>query len=758
MYDFIMNEIEEIYKYKYRISKKMCDFIVKNNNELQIMKYIYVYEKINFYVIFPAINIIKFDELFKQFKTIEFNNSFETNINKKNSANKYVNKYIKQYILKNDIIHKKYVNNNIFKELFLWNINSKINNIFNIENINESWIEFSKIINSNIITDLTNDINHISICEPYSTSIYVLNYYAKKKYKFNIVHFKNDKISTKLSNEYNKYIHVIDNIKKKNIIHLQNKISNNDLITINCDIIYNNANDTTIIGKIILALAIASKGSKLIFMIDIHNKLINQIIYMLYIFYEHIYNIDPMSSNYNNNNIYFVCTNFKYNSNDPKYNSNIDNIMEWFKLYSTSKNINLFNSQTINSINDIINKKYTLIHKKIILKCNNVIFTMNNIHYKSLLTFVRNKMIMIYDHYTNYYITTNKIMNQTTKFILIKNKKYTMKRYIDLKNDEYIKFLYPTDPIMNNEIFMKYVFGKTYIINYIYNELPINPIFHTDKTFDKIKAEFYIVSKRLYNSISSSFNKYVNIYNNVNILRSIDRIIKYSKEYNSNIKHMNAYFWTSRNINSPQFDINQYTGIMKRFNINIEITLLPDPPTNIKIVSDSIYFISFNDNLYTTIKNVIIIKILIEIVYNLINNIDNNSIIVLFLTYKRIVLFDIINLFSKYFTNTKIIHLKYYLGPMLCVMFSGKKHNVSANECNNILSICNNNIRRIYSDDIIGNYITQYNNFVSLYKFRQMLITNVAWMKLNDNVEYKLILDKLNNLQKYYNDKYIKYL
>ena len=115
-----------------------------------------------------------------------------------------------------------------------------------------------------------------------------------------------------------------------------------------------------------------------------------------------------------------------------------------------------------------INK--TLFYRRIInihynyFKNNNHILTINN-------TDVINHINTLVNHYVSYFISLYKIKPLSDKHRLVphvfKNKWVKQSRHhIEINSDIYTKYLYPINPIFNNDTYMFYLEGQNYILSY----------------------------------------------------------------------------------------------------------------------------------------------------------------------------------------------------------------------------------------------------------------------------------------------------
>ena len=484
-----------------------------------------------FYVPFPI------DEYYS-IKHYNYTDELERNLtNINNYMLSETNKIIKKYISKFDKYLTNYIK--ITQDLYTYlhnNINSKINNLNNIEYLTNNYkLIFSDILSNNsnykllenlyknslpnislYFTNIENNINlihedyfkfhylkdHNEFLEFPEEIIFKINQFMNelnitlKSIKNNINYIYRNKITNAIEST-NQFI---ENFHEKNFKYIEQNINKNKMLYLYINPRYNYINNLF-------------QNCKTIYksLINDFYKESNQNIYLKinnndFILNDDNYNdnISLILNNYSNYILYFQktieenFTNQGYENNDLNY-SNYNFIVSKLRrgLYYTKSLINnikdtfnslqydiILNTTIINIYDDIVNEK------DILNLYNSSIYKLNNINEKNM-----NNIEQIYQQFSNntknYYNFNNDILPIINDF----------KNIIKFENDDFLKNItYDNNQTINYLDILLDEFNYTLYDQLIYND---NIYYNLSFEFNKLYNEYY-------NIIDNSFNDYKN--------------------------------------------------------------------------------------------------------------------------------------------------------------------------------------------------------------------------------------------------------
>ena len=450
--------------------------------------------------------------------------------------------------------------------------------------------------------------------------------------------------------------------------------------------------------------------------------------------------------------LYCVCKDFKYNKSEME--NMIGILYDWYKIYINNRDIGLlskeYNDENFNigikKMNKLFFYRRFTCYNFIILRLNNSKFTTGN-------DILNKKIENIIVHYTNYYFSTYNItkLEDNNKLVSKKYEGWKQQRLqINLNSEEYKKFIYPTEPILNNEILMYYLLGESLYTDFVYITCDINPSNIIVETFDNINSKVALVNEKSLKIITNSTIKKMNIYGECDSIKCYSKVIKIIKKHNEFITNIYIHNTIPRSEKNRGDSMNE--DIIKNLETKYDIKIYyygsqKYPQMNeVQFKDNSLYIYCYVENLYYLHNNEQIANIYLKVLCRTIFGMDGGSCIALLMSYTNIILFDIINLVSKYFDKTIIFSPKYLFGSVLYVIFIGKKTVMTKQEYDQIIEIFSrNNIYRLYNCDIIKKYMEFLNKVMEQYQNRYLSLINVAYMKLLDNNnEYDIIMDKVD--------------
>lgn len=307
---------------------------------------------------------------------------------------------------------------------------------------------------------------------------------------------------------------------------------------------------------------------------------------------------------------------------------------------------------------------------------------------------------------------------------------------------------------LENEKYIKLLYSKNFKINYKYTDTKISPIYQNKETIvDKYEKKLNDVRKKARTLILINTEKVFNVYNDASYFCGLYKMLSYIKK--DNIVHIKNLILYDCSLYSKYYGTiySQYTDeklidvIRKNFNVSYKYNLVFDINNihnNIIYSPNTLHTIIYSNNLLENYNGVYTSNIIILNFMNIINKMDNSSAIIFICTYVNPVYFDVVNFISKYFENTKMCSLKYFLGQILYVIFSGKKNDFSQKKINKIKSICDNNIVRLYSNDShIDKHYKFINKVVDNYSEKMDFLINMTKLKYEDDIRYDVVANTI---------------
>ena len=578
---------------------------------------------------------------------------------------------------------------------------------YNAEYVTIAWLkcyeilEYYKLIDS---TKNTSAIKYFGICEQPGAFVFAINHYVTQKlgksFDFilqslnsNIIKgsFKPEKnLYQKYKDRYDYGIDATGDVTNiENIKYYRKKYYNEhfNLITADCgqdcsdDFSQQEKNlMEVVIGQFLLAVSLCEKETNYIFkLFTMYEYQMKEIIYILSILFNKVAICRTISTKMASGEIYCVCQDFKYEK------AEMDNILnELYIVYSkyyNDKSIsmiknNLIDEDFIKTI-DKINK--ILLYRRL-TNLNFLYFRINNADFTKKNSYIEKKINDIANHYVQYYISLYNInkLNDENKLVPTKfRSKYVQSRQLlDIKSKYHQLFIYKTDPIFNNGLYIYYLIGKNYRTNYEFIKSEIEPKYYKEKIYDTVDFALNLVLRKTRLVITHSMISHINLYRYYGHIRCIDKIVSFAKKYNNKLKYVETYNinLSDRESRDSQHKNKKLVAILEKYNdVKYNSYFIKDLNIDITYKNNTAYVIIYIDRLDTAYNGKSASNIFIELLLDMVQNIDNNSSIIIFFQYNLIIIFDIINFFSKYFEHVNIFKYKHYMGHCLYVLFNKKK-------------------------------------------------------------------------------------
>jgi hypothetical protein len=813
-----MNSHEEHLISKYKISKKYYKTKLAEND---VIKYLYYFDIMNSYSIFPTIidfpisNYISSDinildnNIIAKYGTFKHTNSskFINKIHKKTKA--YSQLATDKEIIKENVdLYNKYAKEYIpLKKFFNYDLIDELVNNYNAENVTVAWLKCYELICHYKLLDNFNKIKCFCICEQPGAFIYAINHYTteilNKKIKFilqslNHNMYKHAFRPCKYMYETykNKYdygpnltgdITDLDNIKYYRKKYYNYNFS---LITADCgmdcsDDFSQQENNiiSLIVGQFITAIGLSCKGSNYIFkLFTLYENVTQQLIFLLGLLYDNVYISRTLSTKITSGEVYCVCKYFKYTK------ENIDNLFNdlcvWYTQFKLKENNNA------NLLNNIINDQFyehidginkTLLYRRL-LNINFMYFRYLNYE----VTFKNSKISKyindLSNHYVDYFISFYNIQqlsnnHKLVSHIFVQKKNNIQKRSIvDFTSTIYkinnieLDFVFYNDTYMfilegsNNDLIYKHTKNKLNILYNINNDHIVNS--YTD---DKINE--YITKNKLrinkgHTFIMSIGNKYMALYYDYSNVLLVSELYKSSYKYNKKITQIYLYDFTAiRKYNTPNSFNSEFCKKYIKNIHNVKYTYIDVSNFSIntnKINSYKLPIILCTLSHIYSYNNINIINILIGNILNILTKMSqSSSLIIIMSPMYPLIFYDIINFISQYFDSTTLHSYKYTTMYSICVIFHNKIKNIE--EHSNIfkkmlkISTTTNTIIRLYSYNIDPLYIDFINKMENSFTNRYNLFMNILNLNYQNRLYYKLIYKTIENKKLMFKKLMLKY-
>lgn len=782
-------------KHKYNISKAFYDSKLSID---QYQKYLYYFDIMNTYSLFPT--IIDFN-INKQ-NNFDINNiinnmssiTIDSNISSSNKFILNIKKLIDKFRkLVNSDDRKKEISeaynksekSSAIRRFFSYELLDELTTNYKGENVTTAWVKCYEILKHyNLFEESKNNtINCFFICEQPGAFIYATNHYVKeelsKKFDFilqslnsNIVSdaFKPDSF---LYKQYkNKYDYGIDSMGDvtdvQNIIYYRNKYINKnfDLITADCgidcsdDFSQQESNSLDlIIGQIIMAIGLSNYGSNYFFkLFTIYEELTKQFIFLLSLLFKNVIICRTLATKITSGEIYCVCKHFNFSKNQT--NTLFNQLCQWYMLFKNNNNINLLIPNVINNVfyDDIHKINKLLFYRRIInmryiyFKNNNYTLTIKN---PKVVEYI-NKLV---NHYVGYFISlynikalndSHKLVNHFFKVKWIPKQK---RQSYELKDELYIKYLYPIYPIFNNDNYMYYLHGNNHTMEYIFNGKKLNITFketNNDPDIKSIKNKINLVMRKSRNILTNITNKFYNLYTKYKYLLTMYYSVKFLKD-NNKLDDLIIINFIYKELSSYNLSNKSNMDYIKK-KLDMSVQYFPITDFQLKNIpfKKAIYYLSHSISNTHFYNNINVYTLLINNLCMLLKNIKNGSSIILYTSFNNYLFFDIVNFFSQYFKKTYIKKYKYEYSVSIFVIFQQKiTNNVHS------LELDDKTVYRLYRHKIDKKYIDFIENITDEYVNTFMIHMNILSMKINDDPRIDLIKENID-IHKYMCDYLFK--
>ena len=679
------------------------------------------------------------------------------------------------------------------KKLLSYDIVDELVINYHAEYVTIAWLKCYEILEYYKLLDSvkTNTIHYFGICEQPGAFVFATNHYVKQKlnksFEFTLQSLNSNIIKGSFrpeKNLYEKYKNNYDygadmtgdvtNIE--NIKYYRKKFYNNhfDIITADCgqdcsdDFSQQEKNLMEVVmGQFLLSISLCSKNTNYFFkLFTIYEHQMKEIIYLLSTLFEKVTICRTIATKMASGEIYCVCINFKYNKQD--INPILQQLYDIYGKYLTDKTTSITKNDTIttndNDFINNINKINKILSYRRLTNLNFLYFRINNINFTRNNNYVKDKINEIVKHYVQYYMSLYNIKSLDNQNKLVPTKfksKYVQSRQlVNTTSKYYYLFVYKTDPIFNNGLYIYYLIGKNYKTDYKIIKSKITPTYYKEKPYDNVNMSLNITLRKIKRVVTFTTISQINLYGYYNYIKCVDKVISFIKKYNKSIKYVNVY-----NISTVEKDprLLKHTDdklisvLEKNNNIKYNYHSKNNFDINVEYKQNTIYIISCIERLNTILNGKIISNTIIELLLNMIQNIDDKSSIILFLNYDVIILFDIINLFGKYFEHVNVFKYKYYMGNTLYIIFDKKKKNISNNKVEYIKYICNKgNIKRLFSIDTTISIKDFLTDIVDDYTNRMFVVYNMTELKLRNDPRYDLVYDFIKPYKETFYNNYLK--
>lgn len=788
-------------KNKYELSKKFYKKVLTNNDD---NKYLYYYDIMNTYSLFPTIiefNINSDNKNSDISNIISMNDSYNSIKNGETEKfAKIVQKKIKKYRrlldkddLKKEIqeeYKKKSITDNIqsIKRFFHYELVEELIKTYNGEHITIAWLKCYELLYTYKFFENVKDekINCFCLCEQPGAFIYAINHYIKEELNKDFI-FTIQSLNNKINNDafppdiylYKEYSDNYDYgpditgdvTDINNIIHYRKSYFNNkiDLITSDCGI--DCSDDFSkqesnlldiIIGQIIIAIGLSSKGSNFFFkLFTIYEELTKQFIFLLKLLYNKVIITRVLATKITSGEIYCVCKNFKYEKQDMT--SLFDKLCDWYKLFKHNNNINLLKKDIINDTfyNQIYCINKTLLYRRLLninsiyFKYSNHVLTINN---QKIATYINSLLV----HYIKYFITIYNIKPLNHKNKLVKHvfkSKWKNKR-LEITGKLHNKYIYPLNMIFNNDTYMFYLIGSNTTLNYNHkhSKLTIQYEIINNSQLNNLLEKLLVIFRKsrlfILQCVKNNFLLYNKYYYILPLYHSIDYILTNHKQPIYDLIILN-YIYKEKN-NKYDFSNETYIDyIQNKFNINVKYHSINNYNFSQFYNGNYIYYVSFLASHNYQYEGTNIYNILLDTICNILCNINNGSSIIITLTSFDEYIFDIINFTSKYFINTTFKTYKYMYSISFYVIFSGKCKNIRQNILKKIHDNKNKSIYRLYNHTIDQKYIDFIDELLNDYLNKLSVYTNIILMYMNDSELIPLIKNNINIYREEYDHLFL---
>lgn len=326
-----------------------------------------------------------------------------------------------------------------------------------------------------------------------------------------------------------------------------------------------------------------------------------------------------------------------------------------------------------------------------------------------------------------------------------------------MSSQTYKKYVYPINPVLNNDLYIYILEGETREIKYESINAPLNVSYKiTTKKDDTIENINYIYNelnyiKRKSRRIIYNFGeKFIDFYNNLSYLQLDQILVNLTKHGMHNYNNINVMKFIKTDATYDAYNIDSLDYITKKYKTNITITDVTLPNYNCKYDYDL-----FVINIATTCKMIYNDKPIFyyysHILLNIIKNTKKGISICICTMIDSALVIDLINLVSGYFEFTYIYKFKHNTRLSLDIMFINKKIS-DKKSINSILNLLkkNDNITRLY--DI--NYDIKYSNFLKKNMNEYLNIfsiyTTILNLKLDEQYNGSLLQKNIDHYRNYY--------
>jgi hypothetical protein len=787
-----MNIQKKVLKHKYKLSNNFFDVDVqkKHSDDQENIDniYLYYYDLMNPYTLFPTILDVNLSKDLSK-KSLENiiknigNDSVDAKIYNYNEDNDNIGSKI------NDInkLYKKYELNNTSKNdeikiprnFYSYEIIDELLNNFNAEYVTTAWLKCYEILEQYKFLDKVkhNTIEYFGICEQPGAFIFAINHYIKQKLNKNmsfIIQSLNDKFDNIAfkpeKNLYKKYnnkydygedftgdITNMDNIKYYRKTYYDKHI---DIISADCGQSCNDYSqqevnmEKLLISNILLAISLSSKGTTYFMkLFTIYENITVHMVYLLNNLFEKIILCRTLTTKPISGEIYCVCINFLYSKKelDPL----VDILYKWYDKLDINKenNIgNLFKELFIDHVfNTYINNFNKLLYYRRILSINQLYFKLNNYKYtinnKNINNFIKSCVLRNVSYFIQLYKISS--LNDKNKLVQHKyiNKWNNSQKRITMETSIYKKLVYNVHTMFTNDQYLYYFIGKTFCIKYVYISVPI-------KVKNNIQNNKYIDIYESYNykryilyahNISSYINSKLSLYYKNGYFLNTFKILKFIKNKYKNINtvYLDHYCLPINNDRmNKYYNKENIKKIKHYFKLNIIVNIYNDTEhyNKPKYAENSITVLHLLHSVETLISDKDIFIYYTKAILNHIKGIKKDTNLIVYCNGQLLKIQYMINLMSKYFKETEIIHPKYNISYYVYCIFSYKYDNSK--------SLINNDITKLKGNPCI--FINDIKIYKQIYNYFDMFMT---YKETQLNVFMLLIKGKLYD-DAFYNDVY----
>jgi 23S rRNA U2552 (ribose-2'-O)-methylase RlmE/FtsJ len=595
-----------------------------------------------------------------------------------------------------------------------------------------------------------------------------------------------------------------DVTKLHNIVYYRKKYYNNFFHLISadcgehCDELTNQERMLfpVLFGQIILALGLASKGTNYFFkLFTINEPQTREFIYLLNILFEQIHITRALQTKINSGEIYIVCTNFLFTKEafEPLFND----LCVWYGTFRSRATIGLLDNQKmmLNShVFQRIDQANEILLKRRIISLNFFIFRYSNYYFTSIHSEIGEYILRLVDHYTKHFVIYYDIKTLKDEDKLVEKKFeskwnrdgskavmkkhpthppqeikselseiYSLKNMLNIRwNDDYINFF------VNKHLEMQQVTP----IKKEYSITKLSQHQQSTQPFDQEMVQILGENYHKYNAVRTKIQRFVlsrfflNImypFKKCNFTRMLDNLLKYlypNKNY-PRINHVNF------NIGS---DDKGDSEVQKQLNTFYELFNLEHKSIAMRYQDDSHQmFLHLSEHIKKTPEMnfyLIIIKGFIsenetkkrnniyKFIAEAINQVNNGTSFLINFSLRLNLRnsIEIINIIGTAFEKSYIINYgASYIVTSLDVVFFNKKSQIDIpGESWDTVDNFYQNIG-FMDKAIVNSCHGLFSYMIEYYEIGYALLQLYTY----DEEAYLIIMEKIKNMTKHYNQKYL---